>query len=499
MPAKHGLMSWASELALVCRLGVPSSIANVAMGTQLAIGLIVSPLGEDAIAGAGIGVMWQNVTAVSVFVGIQYGFGALCAQAFGSKNYRRVGVLLQRTLLIQLVLCIPMGALWYWTEEILLSLGQPAVVSHYAGVFVRTQLISLPFQGLYQALATFLRSQMHVTIVMLLSVPTAVCMVVLAKVLVDEDLAGFGFVGAPMALAIGGVFQSAALLWLAPKQLSEPTWVAWSVEAAQGWPELIRIALGASIGLWAEWWAGELQVLLSGLLCGTFASGATHVGPSEVGGGQQALVERDSAECQEMTVTVMLRNIGTLHFVMLGGFSTAVPIRVGNLLGSGDADGAKFAATVGGVMQTVAGLCFASVVCLMGLQWAAWFHLTASGTELLLTLLPLAFSLYAGISIGCFALRSICNGMALVRVPALVQLVSFYPVGLLLGGVLAMRGALLNPARRVRQVLAPCRFASSATVHATRACMCGCVRSLSVHTTAARDRRPVSRALAVGD
>ena len=59
---------------------------------------------------------------------------------------------------------------------------------------------------------------------------------------------------------------------------------------------------------------------------------------------------------------------------------------------------------------------------------------------MLLALLPLAFFLYAGISIGCFALRSICNGMALVTVPAVVQLVSFYPVGLLLGGILAMRG-----------------------------------------------------------
>ena len=36
-----------------------------------------------------------------------------------------MGVLLHRTLLIQACLCIPMAALWYWTEEILLSLGQP--------------------------------------------------------------------------------------------------------------------------------------------------------------------------------------------------------------------------------------------------------------------------------------------------------------------------------------------------------------------------------------
>ena len=170
---------------------------------------------------------------------------------------------------------------------------------------------------------------------------------------------------------------------------------------------MIRIALGASIGLWAEWWAGELQVLLSGLLCGTFAGGADGI-LSEEGGAAVAAQQHggagtsSSAECQEMTVTVMLRNIGTLHFVLLGGFSTAVPIRVGNLLGSGDAAGAKFSAVVGGVLQTVGGLGFSIVVCSAGLQWASWFHLTPSGTELLLALMPLAFFLYAGAQIEAF-------------------------------------------------------------------------------------------------
>ena len=126
-------------------------------------------------------------------------------------------MLLQRTMHVQAVLCVPMAVLGYETEAILLALGQPAPVSQYAGVFVRTQLIALPFQGLYQALATFLRSQMLVRLVMYLSVPTAVFMIVLAKVLVDENFVGLGFIGAPLALAIGGVVQSLLLLWLVPR------------------------------------------------------------------------------------------------------------------------------------------------------------------------------------------------------------------------------------------------------------------------------------------
>ena len=68
--------------------------------------------------------MWSNVTANSIFVGVQFGFGALCAQAYGAKNYERVGVLLHRALLVCWLLCVGIAYLWLDTEKILLALGQ---------------------------------------------------------------------------------------------------------------------------------------------------------------------------------------------------------------------------------------------------------------------------------------------------------------------------------------------------------------------------------------
>jgi Na+-driven multidrug efflux pump len=43
------------------------------------------------------------------------------------------------------MLCVPISLCWFWTEEILLALGQPPRVSQFAGDFVRWQLPGLPF------------------------------------------------------------------------------------------------------------------------------------------------------------------------------------------------------------------------------------------------------------------------------------------------------------------------------------------------------------------
>lgn len=64
------------------------------------------------------------------------------------------------------------------------------------------------------------------------------------------------------------------------------------------------------------------MVLLSGLLCGSFEYDG---GGALDGAGRAVPVEESGAECEEMTVTVLLRNIGTLSFVITGGFSVGEP------------------------------------------------------------------------------------------------------------------------------------------------------------------------------
>ena len=75
-----GFSVW-RETVVLLQLAIPSSIANFSLAISFCVVLMVSRFGTDAIAGAGLGLMWVNITGRSLFVGGQFGLGALSAQA----------------------------------------------------------------------------------------------------------------------------------------------------------------------------------------------------------------------------------------------------------------------------------------------------------------------------------------------------------------------------------------------------------------------------------
>ena len=133
-----GERSVGAEAWALCKMAVPLSLGNLPTLIGVAVLMMMGPLGVNSLAGAGLGWMWCNVTAKSVILGTQFGLGALCSQAFGAKNYKRVGLLLQRQLLFHWLLCLPIGVMWWYTEPLLLRLGQlPSVAyvqyTHFLG------------------------------------------------------------------------------------------------------------------------------------------------------------------------------------------------------------------------------------------------------------------------------------------------------------------------------------------------------------------------------
>ena len=89
----------------------------------------VGHLGKTSLAGAGLGLAFCNVTGVSFSVGILAACDTLCSQAFGARNFRRVGVVVQRGCLIISLMCLPIIGVWINTENILLLLHQEPKVA----------------------------------------------------------------------------------------------------------------------------------------------------------------------------------------------------------------------------------------------------------------------------------------------------------------------------------------------------------------------------------
>lgn len=94
-------------------------------------------LGPDILAAAGLGNVWMNVSANSILFGLATALETLSSQANGAKNYPRVGILLQRSICISLVVVIPISIIWWFSGDIFILLKQDPHISTLSGLYIR--------------------------------------------------------------------------------------------------------------------------------------------------------------------------------------------------------------------------------------------------------------------------------------------------------------------------------------------------------------------------
>ena len=81
-------------------------------------------IGEVELAAATLAISFINVTGPSIFIGLGSALETLSSQAFGAKNFRMVGVVLQRGVQILGITCVLTWTLWINTELLLLMAHQ---------------------------------------------------------------------------------------------------------------------------------------------------------------------------------------------------------------------------------------------------------------------------------------------------------------------------------------------------------------------------------------
>ena len=82
-----------------------------------------------------------------IFVGINGAADTLISQAYGQKEFRLCGTYLNRGLLINTVILIPILALLIFSEKILLAIGQDEMVSYYASTYIFPMIPGMYFFG----------------------------------------------------------------------------------------------------------------------------------------------------------------------------------------------------------------------------------------------------------------------------------------------------------------------------------------------------------------
>ena len=281
--------------------------------------------------GAALAISFSNITGTSIVIGMGYGMVTLCSQAYGAHNYRLVGVYFQRAMIICLLFCFPIWALWLNAEQILVLLNQDLQVAKVTGEYLRVLCLAKPAVIIYLLSARYMQSQNIVLPTIFLTFSGNVVNVVCNYIFIS--LLDYGVKGSAISLTIA--YWSLALgymLYIRYSSIYRSAWPGWSTDALKGWLHYCKYGIPGLIMLCLEWWIFEFGFLVVG---------STSYNPRV-----------------EVGIFTIMFNVSTITFTLPLGYSTATAVRVGNLLGANNPNLARKVSYLCIVINLVFGIMF---------------------------------------------------------------------------------------------------------------------------------------------
>lgn len=209
-------------------------------------------------AGVSLANMFANVSCMSILIGMSSAVETLGSQYNGAENYRQVGIVLQRAVLILAVLCFPIGVLWYFVNDIFAALGVEPVVCEVIERFIRIRCLTIPMDVINESFEKYLMSigVMRPSMWANISFNVFLLLFNLLFVLVLQlhyDCLAWSWV---LSLYLSASLQ---ILLSLPYPEVKRTLVAPDPQALRGWWEFIKLGLPGTIMLCSEWWAYEVK------------------------------------------------------------------------------------------------------------------------------------------------------------------------------------------------------------------------------------------------
>ncbi|KAF2297665.1 hypothetical protein GH714_002077 [Hevea brasiliensis] len=337
----------------------------------------------------------------SILSGLAMGMEPICGQAFGAKSYKLLGLTMQRTILLLILISFPISFLWFNMKNILLCCGQEYDIATEAQTYILYSLPDLILQSLLHPLRIYLRTQS-------ITLPLTYCaaLSILLHIPINYFLVSVLNLGIK-GVALSGIWTnfnlvSSLIVYVMLSGVHKKTWGGISLECLRGWKSLLNLAIPSCISVCLEWWWYEIMILLCGLLLNPRATVAS--------------------------MGILIQTTA-LIYIFPSSLSFGVSTRVGNELGANNPQKAKLAAIIGLCLSFGLGFSALFFAIMVRKVWASMFTEDAEIIALTSMVLPIIGLCELGNcpqTTGCGVLR----GTARPKMGANINLGCFYLVGM---------------------------------------------------------------------
>ena len=193
-------------------------------------------------AGITLGAMFYNVSCRSLLIGLTSAVDTLASQHNGAQNYREVGIVLQRCIVILSVFCLFLLPLWIRADKFFSMLGIDPLVCKIIGDFVRIRAIGLPADIIGESYEKYLMAVGEMQIPMYANVVIGI--VVLLLNILFINVFHWGYQCLAWTVVISECVGAIVMVLLSLKCVSvQRTLCPWTMELFHDWKQFIYLAM----------------------------------------------------------------------------------------------------------------------------------------------------------------------------------------------------------------------------------------------------------------
>ncbi|KAJ9693644.1 hypothetical protein PVL29_009549 [Vitis rotundifolia] len=342
-----------------------------------------------------------------IVLGMSSATETLCGQAFGAKQYHMMGIYLQRSWIVDLVVATILSPIFIFATPLFKLLGQEDDIAIAAGNFSLWFLPILYYFVFSMTIQMYLQAQLKNMIIGWLSASSFVLHVLLSWIFVIK--LNLGIPGAMGALIISSWSMIIGQFIYIFGGWCPQTWTGFSKAAFSDILPVVKLSISSGFMLCLELWYNAIILLLAGYL--------------------------KNASVAIAAFSICL-NINAWEFMIPLGFLTGSCVRVSNELGRGNAKAAKFSIKVILITSICIGVFFWILCLVFGHDVAYLFTSDEEVVEMVSSLsVLLAFSILLN------SVQPVLTGVAIgggwQAVVAIVNVGCYYVIGIPLGVLLA--------------------------------------------------------------